>query len=82
MTSQMIIRMDPETKNRISKLARGEGKTTSRVVRELIENYIRERDIGAYIDDLWDRIGEKLKSRGVRQRDVGRAIEEARKSRR
>ena len=81
MTTQMIIRMDPETKDRIGKLARVEGKTTSQVVRELIENYIRERDIGTYIDDLWDRIGGKLKSKGVRKRDVGRVIKEARKSR-
>jgi predicted DNA-binding protein len=81
MTTQMIIRMDPETKDRIGKLARVEGKTTSQMVRELIENYIRERDIGTYIDDLWDRIGGKLKSKGVRKRDVGRAIKEARKSR-
>ena len=81
MTTQMIIRMDPETKDRISKLARGEGKTTSRVVRELIENYIRERDIGPYIDNLWDRIGGKLRSKGVRPRDVDRAIKETRKSR-
>ena len=81
MTTQMIIRMDPETKDRIGKLARVEGKTTSQVVRELIENYIRERDIGTYIDDLWDRIGKKLKSKGVRQRDVDRATKETRKSR-
>ena len=29
-----------------SKLAGGEGKTTSQMVRELIENYRKERDIG------------------------------------
>ena len=81
MTSQMIIRIDPEIKNRFNKLARVEGKTTSQMVRELIENYITERDIGTYIDDLWDRIGGKLKSKGVGQRDVDRAIKEARKSR-
>ena len=81
MTTQMIIRMDPEIKDRINKLARVEGKTTSQMVRELIENYIRERDIGTYIEDLWDRIGGKLNFKGVRKRDVGRAIKEARKSR-
>lgn len=81
MTSQMIIRIDPEIKNRFNKLVRVEGKTTSQMVRELIENYITERDIGTYIDDLWDRIGGKLKSKGVGQRDVDRAIKEARKSR-
>ena len=81
MTTQMIVRIDPEVKERFNKLARVEGKTSSQMVRELIENYITERDIGTYIDDLWDRIGGKLKSKGVGQRDVDRAIKEARKSR-
>lgn len=79
MTTQMIIRMDPEVKDRFNKLARVEGKTTSQMVRELIEDYIKERDIGTYVDDLWDRIGGKLKSKGVKQRDINRAIKEARK---
>ena len=77
----MIIRIDPEVKVKLSKLARMEGKTTSQMVRELIEGYIKERDIGVYIDDLWGRIGGKLKSKGVEQRDVNKAIREARKSR-
>ena len=81
MTTQMIVRVDPEMKERLNKLARGEGKTTSQLVRELIEDYIKERDIGVYIDDLWGRIGGKLKSKGIRQRDINRAIKEARRSR-
>ena len=81
MTTQMIIRIDPEVKVRLSKLARMEGKTTSQMVRELIEDYIKERDIGTYVDDLWNRIGKKLKSKGIRQRDINRAIREARKNR-
>jgi len=82
MTTQMIIWMDPEVKSRFNKLARAEGKTTSQMVRELIEDYIKERDIGTYVDDLWDRIGGKLKSKGVGQRDIGKTIKEVRKSRR
>ena len=81
MTTQMIIRIDREVKNRFNKLARVEGKTTSQMVRELIEDYIKEKDIGSYIDTLWDRIGGKLKSKGVTQRDVSRAIKESRRSR-
>jgi len=81
MKTQMIIRIDSEIKNRFNKLARVEGKTTSQMVRELIEDYIKERDIGVYIDDLWGRIGGKLKSRGIRERDINRAIREARKNR-
>jgi len=79
MGTQMIIRINPEVKDRLNKLARVEGKTTSQMVRELIEDYIKERDIGVYIDDLWNRIGRKLKAKGVKQRDIDRAIKEARK---
>jgi predicted DNA-binding protein len=81
MTTQMIIRMDSEMKNKLNKLARVEGKTTSQMVRELMEDYIREKDIGTYIDNLWDRIGGKLRSKGITQRDINRAIKESRKSR-
>ena len=81
MTTQMIIRIDPELKNRLTKLARLEGKATSQMVRELIQDYLREKDIGAYIDDLWDRIGGRLKSKGINEKDIRRAIKESRKSR-
>jgi predicted DNA-binding protein len=81
MTTQMIIRIDSEMKNRLNKLARVEGRTTSQMVRELIEEYIKERDIGTYIDDLWNRIGGKLRSKGIKQRDVNRAIKESRRNR-
>jgi predicted DNA-binding protein len=81
MTTQMIIRIDPEVKVKLSKLARMEGKTTSQMVRELIEDFTKERDIGTYIDELWDRIGGKLRSKGGRQRDIDKAIKEVRKSR-
>ncbi len=81
MTTQMIVRIDREVKQRFSKLARVEGKTSSQMMRELIEDYIKERDIGTYVDDLWSRIGRKLKSKGVKQRDISRANKKARKTR-
>ena len=79
MSTQMIIRIDDEVKNRLSKLARLEGKTTSEMVRELIEEYIKERDISAYIDDLWNRTGKKLKSKGVTPATINKAVKETRK---
>ncbi len=82
MATQMIIRIDPKLKDRLNKFARLEGKTTSQLVRELIENYIKERDIAAYIDDLWDRIGEKLKAKRVKPSDIDDAIEAVRKKQR
>ena len=81
MDKQMIVRIDTELKERLSRLARSEGKTTSQMVRELIRDYVKERDIGAYIDGLWDRIGEKLAARGVRPADIKKIVAATRKSR-
>lgn len=82
MATQMIIRMDPELKEKIARLARTEGKTTSQMVRDLIEDYIKEHDISSYVDNLWGRIGKKLRSRGVTQESVSKAIKDVRKRQR
>jgi predicted DNA-binding protein len=79
MSTQMIIRIDDEVKDRLNKLARSEGKTTSAMVRDLIEEHLREHDISAYIDDLWNRIGKKLKSKGVTPATINKAIKVTRK---
>ena len=81
MVPQMTIRIDPEIKDRFSKLVRAEGKTASQALREPIEDYIKERDIRTYVDDLWNRIGAKLGSKDLKQRDINRVIKEARKAR-
>jgi len=78
MTTQMIVRIDPGLKAKVSKLAKAEGRRVSEVVRELLEDYVRDRDIGSYVDDLWTRIGSKLTSRGVSLKDVSRVIREVR----
>ena len=77
----MIVRIDAELKDRLSRLARNEGKTTSQMVRELIRDYVKNRDIGAYIDGLWGRIGAKLAARGVRPADIKKAVAAARNQR-
>ena len=78
MTTQMIVRIDSELKSKVNSLAKAEGKSVSEVVRELLEDYIRDRDIGLYIDDLWNRIGSKLTSRGFGSRDIPKIIKEVR----
>ncbi|MFQ5630826.1 MAG: ribbon-helix-helix protein, CopG family [bacterium] len=78
MTTQMIVRLDSDTKSMLTMLAQAEGKNTSQVVRELIEDYIQDRDMGAYIDDLWSRVGKKLKSHRVDIGDVEQAIRDVR----
>ena len=78
MSKQMIIRLDSETKAKLDKLAKAEGKTVSQVIRELIQNYIQERDMEGYIDDLWSKIGNKLKTHGVKIADIENAIRKSR----
>jgi len=80
MTSQMLIRLPSETKEKLDKIARNQGKSTSQVVRELIKDYIQDRDIGVYIDDLWSRTGKKLKSKGIQHKDIPEMVRQVRES--
>jgi predicted DNA-binding protein len=79
MATQIVIRIDPEVKERFSKLARMGGKTPGQMARELIEDYIKGQDIGTYIDDLWSRIGITLKSKGKKQGDIRSVVKKIRK---
>ena len=79
MSTQIVIRIEPELKKKVDKLARMEGKTTSTVVRDLLEDYIRERDIEGYIDSLWTRIGKRFTTKGITEKDIGKTIAESRK---
>jgi len=81
MTTQMIVRIDPDLKAKVNNFAKVEGKNVSEVVRELLEEYVKTRDIGSYIDNLWDRIEGKLTSGGVGPKDIKRVISEVRKKR-
>lgn len=80
MSTQMIIRLDSEIKTKFTRLAQSEGKNSSQVVRELIEEYIQNRDIGSYIDDLWNRVGKKLKARNIGITEIEQAIRNRRAS--
>jgi predicted DNA-binding protein len=78
VTTQMIVRVDPELKAKVNSIAKTEGKSVSEVVRELLADYVRDRDIGAYVDNLWDRISGKLSARGVGSKEIQRAIKQVR----
>lgn len=79
MSNQLIIRIDPDLKDRLFKMAHSEGKPASKMVRDIIAEYVKERDIGAHIDDLWARIGEKLKGKGVTPQHIDAAIKASRR---
>ena len=78
MTTQMIVRIDPSLKNKVSDFAKAEGKNVSEIVRELLESYVKNRDIGSYIDDLWGRIGAKIEKQGFGSDDVDSIIQKVR----
>ena len=78
MRTQMIVRIDPELKAKVNHFAKVEGKSVSEVVRELIEEYVKNRDIDSYIGNLWNRIGGKLTSGGFAPKDVKGIIRDVR----
>ena len=78
MATQMIIRVEPGLKNKASQLAKAEGKNLSELVRELLEKYTKERDMSAYIDSLWDRIGQNFSKNNISEADIEEAIKQVR----
>ena len=78
MATQMIVRIDPDLKAKVNNFAKIEGKSVSEVVRELLEEYVKNRDMNSYIDSLWERIGGKLASSGVGPKDIKRVIRDVR----
>jgi hypothetical protein len=78
MTTQMILRVDKRLKDKVDRLAKSEGKNTSVLVRELLATYVTDHDPAAYIDDLWGRIGNRLKRSGVTPATLSRAIRDTR----
>ena len=79
MNTQMLIRIDGEIKEKLGRLARRQGKSYSQMVREILGDYVRERDIEGYVDDLWQRIGLSLKAKKVKAADVAAAIKAVRR---
>jgi predicted transcriptional regulator len=78
MSSQLIVRIDDELKEQVNRLAYREGKTTSLLVRELLAEYVKSRDISGYIDDLWTRTGKTLTEAGAKPADIAGAIKAVR----
>ena len=74
MATQLVIRIDPEIKEKLMKLARTEGKTASDKVREMVTEYVAQSDLSSIVDDLWARISNKLRKRRVGTRDIDRTI--------
>ena len=74
----MIIRVEPTLKNKVSQLAKAEGKNLSELVRELLVKYTKERDMSTYIDNLWDRIGQNFSKNDISKNDIEKVIKQVR----
>ncbi len=74
----MIIRVEPGLKKKVSQLAKAEGKNLSELVRELLEKYTKERDMGVYIDNLWDKIKQDFTENNISEEDIDEAIRQVR----
>lgn len=78
----MIVRVDPDTKQKLGRLARAEGKSTSQLMRDAIDGYIRDHDPETAIEDLWARIARSIEAGGNGPDDVEQMVAEVRRSRR
>ncbi|MCA1794686.1 MAG: ribbon-helix-helix protein, CopG family [Desulfotignum sp.] len=78
MATQMIIRLESHLKNKVSQLAKAEGKNLSELVRELLEKYIKERDASTCIDNLWEKIGQNLAQNNISESDIEKTIKHVR----
>jgi len=45
-----------------------------------LESYVKKRDIGSYIDNLWDRIGGKIEEKGYTEKDIDSIIQGVRRN--
>jgi len=44
----------------------------------MINSYVKENDVSAVVDDLWERISIKIKKKGFKEEDIDTAIREVR----
>ncbi len=80
MQSQMIIRVNPDTKSKFQKIAMMEGKTASEKIREMMKDYIAQKDFAAAVDRVWDKITAEFKKRKIAKDDIEKAVKEVRAS--
>jgi predicted DNA-binding protein len=80
MGSQMLVRIDDATKEKFYRLLRIEGKSASEKIREMVEDYITKTDMSPVIDDLWKRMGAKIREKGFKADDIDAMIKDARGS--
>ena len=78
MTSQILVRVDKELKEKFQRLTGIERKSINEKVRELMEEYVREHSMESSMKKLWDDIGRSMKKKGYKESDVEKMIRKVR----
>ena len=81
MSSQLVVKIDEDKKEKFYSLVRMEGKSASAKIREMVDEYITKTDVSYIIDNLWSRIGLKMKDKEYMEVDIEKMIKDARASR-
>lgn len=81
LTSQILVRIDKDLKEKIQRLSHLERKSVSEKIRELLTDYVSEHNMESAMKELWDEIGQAIKKKGYKESDVKRLIKEARSGR-
>jgi predicted transcriptional regulator len=76
--AQLTVRIDEDLKGHLQALARQEGKSTSDVVRSLVQRYVQDRDRSAAFGALWKQMQRRAEEAGASREDVEAAIESVR----
>ncbi|PQJ26860.1 hypothetical protein BSZ35_18185 [Salinibacter sp. 10B] len=66
--AQLTVRTDNDLKDHLQNLARQERKSTSDVVRSLLRHYVQDRDRGAALRALWERMRQRAEEAGAERR--------------
>jgi hypothetical protein len=78
MTSQILVRVDKELKDKFQRLSGTERKSVNEKLRELMEEYVREHSLEPSMKTLWDEVGQSLKKKGYKESDVKKMIRKVR----
>lgn len=78
MTSQILVRVDKDTKDKFQRLSRFEQKSVNEKLRELMNDYIETHNIESTLKALWSEIGVSLKKKGYKVSDVDKTIRKVR----
>lgn len=78
MTSQILVRIDKDIKEKFQQLSRFEHKSVNEKLRELMKEYVEEHNIETAMKGLWSEIGVSLKKKGYKVSDVEKTVRKVR----